>query len=74
MQNSITNLLTVDDDLDRKDASNLTCSLSLGHVDYFNFYLEQRVAEHVLKSERSSCESKTGNGTLVRDPLLPSRH
>jgi len=54
MQNAEMKVTLPDDESKRAIDANLPCSLSLGEVDYFNFYLEQRVAYHVLRDEHAN--------------------
>jgi hypothetical protein len=57
MQNVLTKITLLDDEGKHSSDALLPCSLSLGHVDYFSFYLEQRVTEHVLKYEQDEKKS-----------------
>ena len=54
MQNAAMEVTLSDGDSSRVTDTNLPCSLSLGEVDYLNFYLEQRVADHAQRSEHAN--------------------
>jgi hypothetical protein len=54
MQDAAMSITPIADEWTRENHSQLPCNMSLGQVDYFNLYLEQRVADHVQRCERDS--------------------
>ena len=51
MQNDLTPVLSQPAVRNEVEKPSLACSISLGEIDYFNLYIEQRVTQYVLQDE-----------------------